>query len=192
MTPSIPRSCPGGKSWDKVAACLARFGKVTTLKTQPSVRLVQLIDDKGGFRISGLYLYTLDEGHWHVGGMLEGEDLHKLVAFERYKVGHSSGYRFDVSFSRPEDVMLDGQILHVHVRQKLAVFCSGQSQTCSPAVVACDVYVQGKSYWTFRGTLEIAAATRTILIRGDRSKTGGACEPPEEVFLPLVPEIDFE
>jgi hypothetical protein len=182
MMPTIPSVCAGGPSWTKVAACLQRFGKVKVLKSSTNIKLVQLSGSgEAGYRIPGIYLYKLHKNWWGLGGMHEGDD-DSLIALTTFKAGNATGYRFDLRRTYNHEIMLDALHRHAHLRQTVAVFCSGQSHLCSEVFVACDVYVEGKSYWTFRGTPEITA--NRLLIHGDRSKAGSACAQEEESWLP--------
>ena len=76
------------------------------------------------------------------------------------------------------------------MRRKTALFCSGQSSGCTQILTACDVFVAGKLYATFRGTLAYQGAG-LMKVTGDRSRAGDYCQQLEETYIP-VPEINFD
>lgn len=184
IEPSIPRLCPGGPSWGKVAQCLARHGTARVVKSQGDVKLVRLVaTDDTGWRMPGLYLYTQSSKKWRLTGMLQG-DTWDLVSFQRVTSRRFKGHRFDVK--RVEtDKQLSSTGTSTSLRQTMAVFC-GDSLPCQTAITSCDFYVNGKVYWMFRGTLEMGKGL--VHVRGDRSKAGGECEQEETVDLPEPPE----
>jgi hypothetical protein len=183
LMPTIPSTCRGGPSWAKVAACLERFGKLTVLDSSADVKLVQLSGDgvERGYRTEGIYLYKARNKQWGLGGMREGEGYTR-VALTRFKTGRFTGYRFDLRKTENRYVQLHARNRPAHVRKTLAVFCSGQSSGCSEVLLACDVYVDGKTYWTFRGTPELTNGG--LFVRGDRSTAGFECAQDEESWLP--------
>jgi uncharacterized protein (DUF736 family) len=186
MLPTIMRACPGAPSWAKVEACLLRHGTVRVLKSEAKVRLVELTQDakkSTGFRVPGMYLYTQVGKQWRLGGTLDGEG-YKLVAFGRVAGIKHQMFRIDVSRARDDTVAIGARAHDARLRYTVALFCNGHDPGCSSALTSCDVYVDGKSYFTFRGTLKLVD-DRTMSVDGDRSNAGDRCLQAEELFLPV-------
>jgi len=187
MEPSIPSACPGGRSWDKVHACLKRHGIVRVWKKDAKVRLVQVAADANksrGFRIPGVYLYTQVGAQWRLGGMLLGDD-YRLVQFGKVRGIRTEMFRIDVTTSHTDVINIGQQMRRAHVRQTIAVFCNGREPLCSSTLTSCDVYVEGKSYFMFRGKLDVVD-DRVANVTGDRTKTGDHCISEPQLFLPRL------
>jgi hypothetical protein len=186
MTPTIPRSCPSAASWDGVVTCLARFGEVTLERKLAGARLVRLAGKDAGFRVPGLYLYVERGKRWVLGGMLDGRSDYELVRLERVRIGEHEGYRFDVGTFEETGVSLDGDTsVPAQSQQRYAVFCAGSSYRCTAVMTACDLFVAGKSYFAFRGTLKHEGDD--VVVEGDRRNTGTACDQPARVTLGWLP-----
>ena len=183
MMPTIQSNCPSGRTWGTVASCLAKFGKTKVLRSRHDLRVAQITDATSGFRVPGIYIYVQQGTSWVLGGSLEGTD-YAFVSIDKIRAGRFHGYRMDVRVSRADDVVIAERSRHVHVRENLAVFCSGHTPGCSVARTSCDVYLDGKSYWTFRGKVE--PLDDQVRIRGDRSSAGEECNQEEIVDLPFT------
>src|SRR3954471_16509298 len=102
MTPTIPRSCPGAESWEKVSACVSRFGKLRIERELPDAKLIAVGSDHD--RAPGLYLYALKGKRWQIAGMLETDATFELEDFKRVKIVGHPGFRFDIAFAEPVTV----------------------------------------------------------------------------------------
>jgi hypothetical protein len=158
------------------------------VKSQADAKLVKIVGtEESGWRVPGFYLYTRSAKTWRITGMLQG-DTWELVSFRNVNSRRFRGWRFDVKRVERDAALSSGTT--TMLRQTMAVFCGGDSLPCQMAVTSCDFYMNGKAYWTFRGTLEMGDGV--VYVRGDRSKAGGECEQAEELDLPEPPEPLFE
>ncbi|HSD87758.1 MAG TPA: hypothetical protein VLB44_09605 [Kofleriaceae bacterium] len=178
MSPTIPRTCPAGKTWEQVNKCLARFGKVTLERDLDGAKLVR-VDGEGGFRVPGLYLYAQRGAAWKLAGMFEtsGDDV-AIVGFQRLTLAKHTGYRLDIGLATAATSDVDSEIARPAILQeKIAVFCAGTSFRCSAVITSCDMLVEGRSRASFRGTVKFDRDT--VHVVGDRSRSAIFCETPE-------------
>lgn len=188
--PSVADSCPGSPTWSATQKCIERFGTTTLLRSQGDVRLVQLRAREGDFNISGVYLYVQSGKRWHIGGAYVDRKP-MVIGFSTPTYDGRRAFRIDVVYAANEHVMVDEvSARNAFVRHKTAVFCSGQSSGCTQILTACDVFVAGKSYATFRATLAYEGGG-LMTVAGDRSRAGDHCQQLEETHIP-VPELSFD
>lgn len=182
MMPTVPRSCPGGESWDAVAKCLSRYGEVRTERKLPGARLVRLGDKGVGFRVPGLYLYVERGKRWQLGGMLDGQSAPALLDFKKVTISEHEGFRFDVGMNEESVLSFDGETnVPARQQQRFAVFCAGQGYYCSAIRTSCDVFVEGKAYFSFHGKLSVDGDD--VVITGDARNAGSACAQSARVEL---------
>lgn len=181
--PTVMSQCPRAASWEKLKACLQRFGAAKIERTEGVVRLVHVSGSTSGWPEPGYYLYAQKGsalqivGAWRYASNASVE----VLSFAPLKVKSRSGYRLDIGTSEPTTVSFDGEtVVSATMQSKSAVFCMGPSYSCEPTIESCDVFVDGKAYYTFRGTLKIEGGMVTVT--GDRSRAG-VCSPPERVPL---------
>lgn len=181
MTPTIPRSCPRGATWEHVEKCLAKYGKPHVVRDVGAAKLVHLGASSTGWRIPGFYIYVKDK-EWRFGGMYEGSDEFDLEGFQQVTVGKHVVYRFDVAESTRIDVAVsEDQTRPGLLLFKTAVFCSSNQIHCAAIVTACDVFVDGQSRETFRG--KPSFKDNIVQNVGDRRHATQSCVTAEEVQL---------
>lgn len=183
MTPTIPRSCPRGASWEQVEKCLARFGKPEVLRDLGSAKLVHLGSSaSGGWRVPGFYVYVKDK-EWRFGGMYETTaDDFDLKSFQQVKIAKHVGYRFDISESAHDEVPVsEEQTRPALLLFKTSVFCAGNQIHCAAVITACDVFVDGQSRETYRGKLSFK--DDVVKNVGDRRHATQSCVTAEELQL---------
>lgn len=189
MGPMVSRACPSAPSWPKVTACLARLAKVEVVGSMAGAKIVKLTSEEWGGDVPGVYVYVQARNGWVLGGMYQAEHVAAVSGFVSAKAGRFTGYRFQAKIAMVDDILVSAQLRHGYVRKTLTVFCSGQTRSCTPAMTSCDVYIEGRSYWTFRGTLELK--DREVVIHGDRTNAEGDCAQEETLLLPFVePALD--
>jgi hypothetical protein len=189
MRPSIAASCPGTNSWETTRKCIARFGKVTDIRTRRDMHLVRVEPRSGVWGVGGMYLYALNKGNWTIGGMELG-DKFRDIDIQRFTVHKHALWRIDYNFVGTDEISTDGQSSRMaRLRSKHSLFCSGQSAMCASIMTSCDVFVGGKTLWTFRGTLEFGE-DGSVNVRGDRSHAGELCVQAETDFIPVVGEAE--
>jgi hypothetical protein len=189
MMPSVQRSCPGAATWQATLTCLERFGTPKLLRSEGRARLVQLHGNEHQFRISGLYLYVQGKQGWRIGGM-SLDERSSVSGLSTVRFGSHPIYRLDLVYAGTDDVLVDEvTVRKAFVRRKTALFCSGDSSGCTQIVTACDVFVSGKLFNTFRASL---AYDRDALMNviGDRTRAGEYCAQPEQTWLPM-PSLDL-
>jgi hypothetical protein len=167
--PTISELCPGGESWDKIGECIKRQAPFKLLRDEENLKLVQ-IDEP--YRFGGLYIYTHPK-QWKLHGEVRLYQPHEVLAFDRVTFGKRSGYRIDVGISAASSVSFDGETsVDMLIRQKLTNLCFDNSY-CMQVTTACDVFVHGKAYYSFRG--KVVYENRQLKIVGDRTNAGQYC-----------------
>jgi hypothetical protein len=188
VRPNVARSCPGSATWQATQRCLERFGAAKLLRSQGNLRLVQLKAREPDFRTSGLYLYVQTKQQWHLGGIYQ-DARPSIIGISTPTYEHRKLVRIDVVYAANEELLIDEVTLrNAFVRRKTAVFCSGDSSSCTQILTACDVFVGGKLHATFRGTLAYEGGGK-MTVDGERSRAGDQCAQPEEAFIP-VPTLE--
>ncbi|MDB4954214.1 MAG: hypothetical protein JWO36_1783 [Myxococcales bacterium] len=169
--PTIERECRTGRSWHDISVCVARFGSMTLLREGKTAKLVRVEQ--------GTYLYVLKLGQWSLGGRHGSGG--ELIDFKTITIGDYAGYRIDFADLQPTQVVLDdSSIVPAILATRTSVYCSGVDYGCSEAVTACDLFVAGKAYRTFRGI--VAASLTELSVTGDRTMSG-TCATPERIPL---------
>jgi len=183
MTPTVSRSCPGGADWSAVTKCLARFGRPQIVDTLGRARLVKMPDvATGGFRVPGVYLYEQTGKRWSLTGTLVGPG-YEATGLANVTYGTRTGYRFDARRDASGAVVIGEHAVPARTKQTHAVLCFSGGPWCSVALLSCDVFVGGKSYYSFRGSL--VWRDKRLHLDGDRSAAGPYCASQEEVYLPF-------
>lgn len=182
MTPTIPRSCPRGASWEQVEKCLAKFGKPKILRDLGAAKLVHL-DGGSGWRVPGFYVYVHDDKAWRFGGMYEStSDDFDLTGFQQVTLAKHVGYRFDVAESARNEVPVgEEQTRPGLLLFKTSVFCGSNQIQCAAIITACDVFVDGQSRETYRGKLSFEGDI--VKNVGDRRHASQSCVTTEELQL---------
>ena len=171
--PPIARRCKRSDSWPHMMACLKHLGEPTVVRQEGAAKLVHVKKEMIDY---GLNLFVLRDGAWQLaGGVGSSEDV---VGMSAISVGNLTGYRIDLRSAVAYSVALDDgtRIPGVLATQQQAL-CSATS--CTTIVTACDIYVDGRSYRTFRGVVQLDG--KLVHVRGDRSKAG-ECSPPENTI----------
>jgi hypothetical protein len=182
-TPSVARECPRAASWEKLKPCLQRFGEVKVERGEAAGKLVRVGGGPSGWPMPGLYIYSQHGNALQIAGQWQYDSgaAVEVLGLSTLKVVGRVGFRLDLGTSEATSVSFDGETsVEARMLSKSSVFCVGPGAACSPAIQSCDILVDGKAYYTFRGTLTIAGGAVTIT--GDRSHAG-ACAPAERTPL---------
>jgi hypothetical protein len=67
------------------------------------------------------------------------------------------------------------------IRNRTAVFCSGDSYSCAETKTSCEVSVEGRTWFLFHGDVEIG--DNVVLVKGDRSRAGQYCAAGDKIYL---------
>lgn len=181
--PSVARECQRATSWDKLKPCLQRFGDVKVERSQAAGKLVRVGGGPSGWPMPGLYIYAQKGTGFEIAGQWQydsGAEV-EVLGLSTLKVVGRTGFRLDLGTNEATSVSFDGEtVMAATMLSKASVFCVGPGAACSPAIQSCDIFVGGKAYYTFRGTLTVAGGQVTV--SGDRSRAG-ACAPPERTPL---------
>ena len=184
MTPTIPRTCREGESWEKVTKCLERFGKPKVAREVTGAKLVGIASPNYG--VPGLYLYRETGKRWVIAGMFETSATIEVFKLSRPTIAKHSGYRFDIGTVDSEVTLPDGESAPRTIQQKLSVFCPGDSYFCTQVTTSCDFIVDGRARESFRGKLTIKGDR--ALVSGDRSRSNNVCSAPDELELDFADE----
>jgi hypothetical protein len=79
--------------------------------------------------------------------------------------------------------MQDRQLVPVQLRRRTTTVCL-DSGNCTSMITSCDALVDGKTRWSFRGTLTFDHGV--FHITGDRTFAGQICAPNTSQFTPDV------
>ncbi len=183
--PPIVRRCPRAKTWDLVVGCLAKIGFTPKVTHQLRGAKLMSLTQKDGIKDvdSGVLLYVEKAGEWRLGGHFQSYGSHyQILGLQAVTVGKKRGYRIDIEQASAFTLMVDNiSMVPAQLFMKRALFCNGDSQYCPESVSRCDVTVQGKTWFTFRGTLEYEE--NVVVSKGDRSRAGQYCAGSARVHL---------
>lgn len=180
--PSVARECPRAPSWEKLKPCLQRFGEVQIERSDAAAKLVR-IHSPNDWPMPGLYVYAQKGSGLEIAGEWQYDSLAEVevLGLSTLKVVGRTGFRLDIGTSESTSVSFDGETaIEATMLMKTAVFCAGPGAACSPVIQSCDILVDGKAYYTFRGALTVRGGVMTV--SGDRSRAG-ACAPAERTPL---------
>jgi hypothetical protein len=173
-TPVDP--CNSGQSWPKLQACLSRDGAIiTVLYDLQGAKLIS-IRSKGSTESASVNLYVLRDNSWRrmaVSGSVGPTS--EVLSFVRMK--KQTGYRYDEGYVIPSSATLDARSqtrVPMIFRRKLTTICFDNG-SCQQAYTACDGLVDGKTLWTFRGSLVVDHGV--VRVVGDRTFAGTVCAP---------------
>lgn len=157
--PEIERNCGGPLPWDKMAACIDRFDKGSTItKLSPEVKIV-------GAKDSRQYLFAQIGDGWLLASQL-GDENYELVQRAAVMLGKQPAVRIDLSHHVP--LGNDGVFL-----ERVAHICRVGMGGCQTMVTACTVIHHGRAVETFRGELKIEGGSASVV--GDRTHSGQYC-----------------
>ncbi|NVB81414.1 MAG: hypothetical protein HOV81_23665, partial [Kofleriaceae bacterium] len=155
--PSVARDCPRAPSWEKLKPCLQRFGEVKIERSDAAAKLVR-IHNPNDWPMPGLYIYAQKSSGIEIAGEWQYNSFTQLevLGLSTLKVVGRTGFRLDIGTSEPTSVSFDDETaVAATMMMKTAVFCAGPGAACSPVIQSCDIFVDGKAYYTFRGTLKV-------------------------------------
>jgi hypothetical protein len=186
MEPPLVRACPRVKSWQDLTGCLTKHGWGARVeRTIGKAKLLRLDVQNGSTRIDNmLALYIEDAKGVHLGGMyaIAADDASMrsfVLAAEELTVKAHTGIRIDLGEERPSSVSIDDITARSAVQLvRHSLYCSGLSWECADITTACDVLVDGKTYWTFRGNVTIK--DNMILVAGNRDLAGSCTSNPSQ------------
>lgn len=174
---SNPPSCEQGKSWPKLRTCLERdHVRVTVLYEVTGAKLVALVTD--GATSTPLRLYVQSGELWKQASFFGvNNEASDLLAFKRIGDGQ---FRIDQGMLIQTSTVVGapGTSQRVWLRRQLTTVCTGTA--CRALYTACEAMVDGKAYWSFRGTLH--AQGTAVFVVGDKSHAGGLCSPAPSTF----------
>jgi hypothetical protein len=182
--PPMVRRCPRAKTWDLVVKCLSKFGTVKVTRQFPRAKLATLYQKQGTQDVDiGLVFYVERNGEWQIGGRFEtyGQE-YRLLGIEPVTIGKKAGYRLEVGQTSAFTLMIDNVTpVPAQMRMKRILFCNGDSYACPEVIGQCEISVQGKTWFLFRGTLEYE--DNVVNVRGDRTRGGVHCNIPPKIYL---------
>lgn len=170
--------CDASKVWAKVTSCLTRQGhKVAVLHETETAKLLALRGDRTTDATLGLYL--LERGRWTRQGFYASTNSNtELLAFNPTE---QAGYRIDVGSAVSTSVQLEGgSPMKAILRRVFTTECR-TGRGCRTITTSCDVLVDGKALWAFRGRM-IWTATGAVKVAGDTRIAGRHCTPPKTVI----------
>ncbi len=179
MDPPMARQCPKAKSWPLVMACLKKHGKVELLRDLKTGRVVKLTQTPDDVTI---LIYVPRKREWRLGGLHRMYGRSTILDMKTIKVGKRGGFRLDIGHEQPTTVMV-GNISPAMalIRNRIAVFCSGDSYSCTETKTSCEVTVEGRTWFLFHGDVEIG--DNVVHVKGDRSRAGPNCATGEKFYL---------
>lgn len=187
MQPPLVRACPRLKSWQDLTGCFTKHGWGSRVeRTIGKAKLLRLDVQIGAKRIDNmLALYVEDAKGVHLGGMYElvADDAGSVfvLAAEELTVKAHTGIRIDLGEEHASSVSVDDLTARPAVqRMRHSLYCSGLGWQCTDIITSCDVLVDGKTYWTFRGNVTIK--DNMVLVAGNRD-LAGSCAPSPSQFL---------
>jgi len=182
--PPIVRACPGGASWSAVETCLGKQGTMSIVKTLPKAKLVRLLQSDGSNKKydAGVYLYVEQaKGAWRMGGMYDGSP-YTVIDLLPLTIGKHDGYRLDIGQFQRSSISIDGVTsVAVILSTRRTLFCAGDRYGCADATASCDVLIEGRTWFTFRGTFVFEKGQ--VRVVGDRKYAGPACAAEERVYI---------
>lgn len=174
----LPR-CDRGKTWPQIRTCLERRGaNVSTLFEADGAKLVAIPDrTSGDAKPMRLYVQIGDE--WQATSYSATDTaVSELLRFKRI----AAGYRIDQGQLVHSSVTLGtpGTSVRVWLRRRLSTVCFAGTTVCRTIITACDAMIDGKTYWSFRGTLH--EKDKSLFVVGDKSRAGAHCAPSRPTF----------
>jgi hypothetical protein len=173
-------SCEASKIWSKVTACLARQG--STVSVLYEIEGAKLLSLRYAPRAdSTLNLYLLDNGMWRRQSFYAATNANsELLSF---KPTEHAGYRLDVGMATATSVMIDEVSPTKALLKRIVTTECRRGSGCRTMVTSCDVLVDGRAYWSFRGTIVWSEGT-TVKIAGDTRFSGKLCTPAKTLLAP--------
>jgi hypothetical protein len=171
-------ACERHKYWEGVKTCLERSGTLTILHEADGAKLVRM--SFASMRDHAvIYLYARRADKWWRGNLYTTlNPTTELLSFSKL----DGGYRIDIGTIARTSAIFDGvSAQRVVLQRRNSTVCDGQGTNCRTLMTACDAYVGGKAYWSFRGT--IAFSGKTAMLAGDTSRGGRLCTPPKSVMV---------
>jgi hypothetical protein len=170
VDPPVVRICPRSGAWSAIERCLAQQGSATITHSLPGARLVH-VDPSS------------KPGTSSVAGTFGGPDHeYEVRGLTEVKVGKHVGHRIAISQVMHAQLSVDGRTMHAGIiRLERALYCGGDHWRCTDVVSSCDVLIDGRSMYSFRGTTSIA--DNQVKIEGARDRIGSYCSPPESIYL---------
>ncbi|HUS32864.1 MAG TPA: hypothetical protein VMZ53_30390 [Kofleriaceae bacterium] len=172
--------CERNKSWPKLVKCLAQGGNtVATMRDLGKGRLVS-VKSNPSYDSTSVFIYTKQDGRWQrMSGYFATNATSEILSFERLK--KENGYRLEqgqifksTAFSTERFPGADQTRTPVTMRRKTTSICLDNGY-CQTFITSCDALVDGKTRWSFRGTLLIDHGV--VRMTGDRAYAGQVCAP---------------
>lgn len=176
MTPE--EMCERNASWPKLVKCLGKGGlKVKTLYDRGTARLVSV---ESNATFASVFLYRQNKGRWERAGLyLSTSPAIEILSFERFK--HENGYRIEQGSIMRSSAFTGGQFpggpqtsVQVTLRRVTSSVCLDNNY-CQSIITSCEALVDGKTRWSFHGTLRIDHGQ--IRMSGDPTYAGQICAP---------------
>jgi hypothetical protein len=176
--------CEVSKVWSKVTSCLARQGyKISVLHETDDAKLVALRGDRATDATLGLYMFQ--HGAWTRQGFYASTNANtELLAFER---SDKAGYRMDIGTTMSTNVQVEEGVPRPAILRRIFTTECRTRGGCRTIFTSCDVLVDGRAFWAFRGRL-IWAGNGQVRVAGDTRIAGMLCTPPKSLISPLDDE----
>jgi hypothetical protein len=178
--PTPEEMCERNKSWAKLVKCLSKGGN--TVKTLYDLGKGRLIAVQGNpsYDSAAVYLYTQQGARWQrMGGYFATNPTTEILSFARLK--NENGYRLEQGQIFKSSALTgerfpgaDQTRVPVTLRRKTTSICLDNGY-CQTIISSCDALVDGKTRWSFHGTVLIDHGQ--VRVKGDRSFAGQVCAP---------------
>jgi hypothetical protein len=179
--PQTPEQlCERNTSWPKLVKCLGKGGN--TVKTLFDVGKGRVVSVTGNpsYGSASVYVYTQRNNRWErMNAYFASNPSTEILSFERLK--HENGYRLEQgsimkssAFTGERFPGAEQTRVQVTLRRKTTAICLDNGY-CQQLVTSCDALVDGKTRWSFRGTLRIDHGQ--VRMSGDRAYAGQVCAP---------------
>lgn len=186
MEPTIAMRCPRAPTWEAMDKCVRNFGRPTTLKDQPDLKILAVASPSTPSYGLGIFLFLRKDKAWILGGMQEGDRL-DLLSAAPITLNRHAGYRLEIGQTLRTSVMQDdGTATPGIVRYLRTLYCSGDNYNCTQVISLCEVFVGGKVTQLFRGTISVKDQN-LLEVDGDRSRAGTSCRVGERAYLGWSP-----
>jgi len=178
---SSAQSCDRDKSWPKLHGCLQRGGNsVTELYDLDRAKLVTVRGGSTTNDTAAVYLFLLRDGVWQRANVYSTVNpTNEILSFGRMQ--KTRAYKLEVgTVSTVMTTLGENWVGRVTMRRLLTTVCLDDTGYCRSLFTQCDALIDGKTYWSFRGTLSIEKGA--IRVTGDASRAGALCAPPRSLF----------
>lgn len=176
--------CGNGKTWAVVERCMKKQGNLALLHQTETVRIVR-ITSVSSPAFSRLHLYTKTTTGWVRGNLNASTNATvELLGVSMFHAPGGDGIQLAFGSITRQSVSLDqtSATKRAVVRRVTTHVCLPDGWSCRAMVTDCEVYVDGKAYWTFHGEM-FWHPSLGLRIRGSAENAGTICKPPRAFLI---------